>query len=203
MLGHPLCSAGREQLVRVLRRLDETIRLGALGWWDVEIFIFLKFKSPCLPRLKSVDMRGILNQRGPTFTYWWPWHAAGRRQAVISAYMICRVVFSLIKQKVWETKESNGKNSPVWWPLTCDWMKYFLTWVKTEANNFAVLLIFIKKNFCLGAAVGLLCCTQDSSSCGQRGLLSSCDVWASRCSSFSCCGAWTPEPWRNSCRAWA
>lgn len=31
MLGHPLCSAGREQLGRILRRLDETIRLGALG----------------------------------------------------------------------------------------------------------------------------------------------------------------------------
>lgn len=47
MWGHPLCSAGREQLGRVLWRLDETIRLSILAWREVEIFIFLKFKSPC------------------------------------------------------------------------------------------------------------------------------------------------------------
>ena len=29
------------------------------------------------------------------------------------------------------------------------------------------------------------------SSCGERGLLSSCGVWASYCFGFSCCGVWT------------
>ena len=51
--------------------------------------------------------------------------------------------FPLIKQKVWETKESNPKHSPVRGSLISACMKYFLMWVKTEANNFAVLLFFL------------------------------------------------------------
>ena len=36
-----------------------------------------------------------------------------------------------------------------------------------------------------------LCCyVQAFSSCGARGLLSSCDAWTSHCGGFSCCGAW-------------
>ena len=31
------------------------------------------------------------------------------------------------------------------------------------------------------------------SSCGERGLLSSCNAQASHCSGFSCCGAWALE----------
>ena len=106
--------------------------------------------------------------------------------------------FPLIKQKVWETKESNPKHSPVRWSLISACMKYFLMWVKTEANNlpFYLFFLFLLKNICLGAAVGLLCCTQDSSSCGQWGLLCSCGAWASCCGGFSC-AAWTPEHSRS------
>ena len=40
------------------------------------------------------------------------------------------------------------------------------------------------------AALGLHCYTRALSSCGEWGLTSSCGVWASHCSGFSCCGAW-------------
>ena len=39
------------------------------------------------------------------------------------------------------------------------------------------------------AVLGLPCCTWTFSSCGERGLLSSCSAWASHCSDFLCCGA--------------
>ena len=47
---------------------------------------------------------------------------------------------------------------------------------------------FFKKIFIL-TALGLCCCVQDFSSCGERGLLSSCGVWASHSSGFSSCRA--------------
>ena len=37
------------------------------------------------------------------------------------------------------------------------------------------------------AALGLHCRVQPFSICGEPKLLSTCDVWASSCSSFSCC----------------
>ena len=42
------------------------------------------------------------------------------------------------------------------------------------------------------AVLGLGCCTWTFSSCGEQGLLSSCDKWASHCSGFFCCGARVP-----------
>ena len=39
------------------------------------------------------------------------------------------------------------------------------------------------------AVLGLCCCTGFFSSCGKRGLLSSCGVLASHCGGFSCCRA--------------
>ena len=48
-------------------------------------------------------------------------------------------------------------------------------------------------------ALGLRCCTQAFSSCGEcRRLLSGCGTWASHCGSFSCCGAWALEHWLSS-----
>lgn len=40
------------------------------------------------------------------------------------------------------------------------------------------------------AARGLFCCVWALSSCGERGLLSSCGARASSWGSFSCCKAW-------------
>ena len=40
------------------------------------------------------------------------------------------------------------------------------------------------------AAPGLFVCVRVLSSCGERGLLSSCGSWASHCSGLSRCGAW-------------
>ena len=50
------------------------------------------------------------------------------------------------------------------------------------------ILFILVENFIL-AALGLCCCSRAFFSCSERGLLSSCGVWASHCSSFSCCGA--------------
>ena len=41
--------------------------------------------------------------------------------------------------------------------------------------------------------VGLCCCTWAFSSCSKWGLVSSCSVWASSCSGFSCYRAWALE----------
>ena len=45
------------------------------------------------------------------------------------------------------------------------------------------------KLFIFGHAGSSLLCGLFSS-CGKQGLLSSCGVWASHCSGFSCCAAW-------------
>ena len=45
------------------------------------------------------------------------------------------------------------------------------------------------KRFIYLTALGLCCCAWAFSSCGEQGLLSSCDVWASHHSGFSCCRA--------------
>ena len=55
--------------------------------------------------------------------------------------------------------------------------------------------------------LGLCCCTWAFSSCGEWGLLSSCGVWASCCSGFSCraqaLGIQAPQPWLLGSRAQA
>ena len=43
--------------------------------------------------------------------------------------------------------------------------------------------------------MGLCCCTQPFSSCGELGLLSSCSVRSSHCRGFSCSGAWALGVW--------
>ena len=40
------------------------------------------------------------------------------------------------------------------------------------------------------AVLGLHCCAQAFSSCGERELLFHCSAQASHCSVFFCCGAW-------------
>ena len=49
----------------------------------------------------------------------------------------------------------------------------------------------LKKKIYLFLTVLHLCCyVQAFSSCGDWGLLSSCDAWTSHCGGFSCYGAW-------------
>ena len=50
--------------------------------------------------------------------------------------------------------------------------------------------------------LGLRCCRLFSS-CGERGLLSSCNAWASPCSGFSCCGAQALKCVDSRCSTWA
>ena len=56
-------------------------------------------------------------------------------------------------------------------------------------KNFIYLFVFV----CPGSS--LLCV--DFSACGQWGLLTSCGMWASHCSAFSCWGAYSPHPTRK------
>ena len=54
----------------------------------------------------------------------------------------------------------------------------------------------------LFSVLGLHCCRLFSS-CGERGLLSSCSAWASHCSGFSCCGAQALRGVDSRCSTWA
>ena len=56
-----------------------------------------------------------------------------------------------------------------------------------------VYTLFKKSFIYLFLAVGLCCCTQVFSSCGEQGLLSSWGAQASHCSGFFCWGAWALE----------
>ena len=55
----------------------------------------------------------------------------------------------------------------------------------SELHFFLKIYLFV---FFL-AMLGLCCCEWAFSSCGEMGLLSSCDTRAAHCSGFSCCGA--------------
>ena len=57
---------------------------------------------------------------------------------------------------------------------------YFFCFFSFLKNNFIYLFLTV---------LGLCCCAQAFSSCGEWGLLSSCSARAFHCSSFSCCGA--------------
>ena len=46
-------------------------------------------------------------------------------------------------------------------------------------------------------ALGLCCCIHAFSSYSEWELLSSSGMWASRCSGFSCCGAWALGMWAS------
>ena len=53
------------------------------------------------------------------------------------------------------------------------------------------------------ALLGLHCCAQAFSGCGEQSLLSNCDAWPSYCSGFSCCGAQALQhAGFSSCGAW-
>ena len=69
--------------------------------------------------------------------------------------------------------ENNISSSPLFLFL----FFFFLSFLK---NNFIYLFLTV---------LGLCCCAQAFSSCGEWGLLSSCSARAFHCSSFSCCGA--------------
>ena len=62
------------------------------------------------------------------------------------------------------------------------------------------LCIILKKIFLIYlflAVLGLLCCKQAFSSCGEWGLLSSCPAPASHCCGFSYCGAQALATWAS------
>ena len=66
----------------------------------------------------------------------------------------------------------------------------------------SICLFFLKKFNLFMAVLGLPCCAQAFSSCGESGLLSSCGEQASHCGAFSC-GARALEHRFHSCRALA
>ena len=68
---------------------------------------------------------------------------------------------------------------------------------KFSVTNFFLIIIIIF--YCAGSSLlrGL------SPSCGEWGLLSRCDVRASRCGGLSCCGSRAVEYRRGSCGACA
>ena len=57
-----------------------------------------------------------------------------------------------------------------------------LSLIPSSSSFFKIIYLFL-------AMVGFCCCMQPFSSCGERGLLSSCRTRASHCSGFSCCRA--------------
>ena len=74
--------------------------------------------------------------------------------------------------------------------------------LKPKQNRYCNRLTLLKKCLCVFLAVlGLLCCMQPFSSCGERGLLSTRSAQASHCSGFSCCRA--QEHGLSSCGAQA
>ena len=59
----------------------------------------------------------------------------------------------------------------------------------TYCHDHLAISLFLNLSIYLLAVLGLRCFEWTFSSCGKRGLLSSCSAWASHCGSFSCCGA--------------
>ena len=66
----------------------------------------------------------------------------------------------------------------------------FNKWVELSAAHFIYLFIVCLFIYLFLAALGLHCCAQAFSSCGERGATLRCSAWASHCGDFSCCGAW-------------
>ena len=60
-----------------------------------------------------------------------------------------------------------------------------------------IFIFFYKFIYLFLAALGLRCCTQAFSSCGQVGATLCCGVRASHCSGFSCCTARAPGTWAS------
>ena len=59
-----------------------------------------------------------------------------------------------------------------------------------QISNLVLLIanlfwLVFKKNHLILSVLGLCCCAQAFSSCGEQGLLSSSGAWASYCSGFS------------------
>ena len=74
----------------------------------------------------------------------------------------------------------------------CNSVGWFLTLVVRAfwADFTLTHIIFFFFTCLFLAAPGLCLCVRALSSCGERGLLSSCGSWAFHCSGLSCCGAW-------------
>ena len=70
---------------------------------------------------------------------------------------------------------------------------YTHTYTHTYTYRCMHLYNYFLKNLLFLAALGFHCCMRAFSGCGKQGLLSSCGMWASHCSGFSCCRAWAPE----------
>ena len=64
----------------------------------------------------------------------------------------------------------------------------------------AVLLLFL---ILFLVVLSLHCCPWAVSSCGERGLLSSCDAQASHCGGFSLCSTGSRHPGFSNCSIWA
>ena len=82
---------------------------------------------------------------------------------------------------------------PAWLPRGgdfCGWSGRGEAEDHENSQGFSWASSFLKKNFLfiylLLAALGLHCCVQRFSSCGDRGLLSSCGLWASCGGGCSC-----------------
>ena len=68
--------------------------------------------------------------------------------------------------------------------------------LKFHINRTYLILVFFFYNlfilfiYLVWAVLGLRCCTQAFSSCGERGATLRCGAWAPHCSGFSCCRPW-------------
>ena len=72
--------------------------------------------------------------------------------------------------------------SSVGWFLTLAARAFWADFTLTHVIFFFYVFIF--------GCTGPLFVVRALSSCGERGLLSSCGSWAFHCSGLSCCGAW-------------
>ena len=81
-------------------------------------------------------------------------------------------------------------NSPM---VSCRTFPFFsFTGISGSEN----LFFFFFNPFIFLVALGLHCCMQSFSSCGEWGLLSSNGAWASRCGGFFCFSPWLQLPLR-------
>ena len=89
----------------------------------------------------------------------------------------------------------------IYWPQDCGHVSvfesYFFVWKIDVRHQLSFIYLFIFG--CAGSWLlhGLFF------SCGEEGLLSSCQAWASLYSGFSCCSFWAPEHRFSSHGAWA
>ena len=91
-----------------------------------------------------------------------------------------------VKSKRWKV-EPRPALPPTHTPLFLPIPKHLNSAGEKHSVRLYSLLLFIYLLFLFFAALGLHCCVQAFSYCGERGLLSSCHGWAALGGSFSCC----------------